>query len=265
MQQGSVISVKLPSGLEVDIRRFKTPEIDLMANPNTARDPKTFDRLLEAVVIETGDLPPFYNTMNRFSSSKLLVGDRMGLLYFLRRWTFGDELAFDWNCQVRGCGALNKHETDLVDMIVKPLPEESYQILSDGHNFKATLPDSGIPVEFKLLRGEDELKLSKLSKQRPDERMTMMINYRLTLLDGQPPSPRRIIDLLEGFDISWLQQEFERVDCGVQTGTQVGCQECGAVQELDIPFTGRGFWMAPKNLRRTLTNTVNQTLAVEAD
>ena len=46
-------------------------------------------------------------------------------------------------------------------------------------------------------------------------------------------------------DADFLVDEFDRVDCGVDTGIEIECPECFATQEVDLPFD-RTFFMPGK-------------------
>ncbi|MCD6499546.1 MAG: hypothetical protein J7M25_14735 [Deltaproteobacteria bacterium] len=53
---------------------------------------------------------------------------------------------------------------------------------------------------------------------------------------------RKFIEELTMRDADFLVDEFDRVDCGVDTAIEIECPECFASQEIDLPFE-RTFFM----------------------
>ena len=53
---------------------------------------------------------------------------------------------------------------------------------------------------------------------------------------------RKFIKDLTMRDADFLVDEFDRVDCGVDTTIEIECPECFATQEIDLPFE-RTFFM----------------------
>lgn len=248
------LPVPLPSGLHLEIRRLKTAELDLMSDPNTARNPETINRVLDSCVVSLIEVPAFYDFRDgkqeeRFKAAKLLVGDRMALTYFLRRWTYGDIIEFDWTCPE--CRQPNRQEGDLSDLSVQSLPEKSKEVLSRDGIFRTKLPEGGQDVGFRLLYGHDEPRLQRLRKQSTANLMSAVLAYRMVEINGHKPSSGEISDL-EAFDVSWLLKHFEEVDCGIQTEAEVTCSHCAGSTKMDLPFGGKGFWSAPKRLLRRL-------------
>ena len=242
------IRVTLPSGLGCEIRKLQTPELDILASPSAAHSPDIVGQIFTSVA--TG----FYDLDEHIRPSELLVGDHTALLYYLRRWTYGDVIEYDWTCPHPTCLHPNQEEGDLSKLIVRPLPEESIQALTEGRLFKTTLPDSGAVVEFNILRGRDQTKLAKLRKQKKNELVTAILGYRVATINGKMTTDALIREYIEGYDQDWLMKHWETVDCGVDTAVPVVCEECRRRTEIEIPFGGKGFWSAAKTLKRTLTD-----------
>jgi hypothetical protein len=61
----------------------------------------------------------------------------------------------------------------------------------------------------------------------------------------QQRDKRRFLEDLSMRDADFLVDEFDRVDCGVDTTIEIECPECFATQEVELPF-GRSFFMPGK-------------------
>ena len=56
---------------------------------------------------------------------------------------------------------------------------------------------------------------------------------------------KKFIEELSLRDADFLVDEFDRVDCGVDTTIEMECPECFAVQEVELPFE-KTFFMPGK-------------------
>lgn len=247
-----VTSLTLPSGLVVEARGLKVKEENLLADRKAQRDPTLWDRLLAAVVERVVEVPDHLEGIDPdepLRPERMLTGDRMALLYYVRRLTYGDMMDFDWPC--RHCGTSNPWTIDLALLPIKALPEASKDALRDGGAFRVTLPDSGDDVAFRLTTGRDE---ARLARKRKKTRATTALSTQLMLqrvieINGASPT-RAVIDEWGSADADWLREQWDAVDCGVDTTIDVTCA-CGVESELDVPF-GPSFFKRPTTMRRTL-------------
>ena len=117
---------------------------------------------------------------------------------------------------------------------------------TDGNRFETVLPDAGKRVWFRLLTGADERKLPQLRRSAGDRLLSAMLAFRVVEVEGvEPRERRRFIEDLTMRDADFLVDEFDRVDCGVDTTIEIECPECFATQEVDLPFD-RTFFMPGK-------------------
>jgi hypothetical protein len=73
-----------------------------------------------------------------------------------------------------------------------------------------------------------------------------MLAFRVVEVEGvDAKDRRRFIEDLTMRDADFLVDEFDRVDCGVDTTIEIECPECFATQEVDLPFD-RTFFMPGK-------------------
>ena len=105
------------------------------------------------------------------------------------------------------------------------------------------LPDAGKRVWFRLLTGADERRLPQLRRSADDKLLSAMLAFRVSEVEGVEARERRkFIEELTMRDADFLVDEFDRVDCGVDTAIEIECPECFASQEIDLPFE-RTFFM----------------------
>ena len=58
----------------------------------------------------------------------------------------------------------------------------------------------------------------------------------------EPKGKRQFLEDLSMRDADFLVDEFDRVDCGVDTTIEIECPECLQTQEVELPFD-RGFFL----------------------
>jgi hypothetical protein len=91
-------------------------------------------------------------------------------------------------------------------------------------------------VLFRLLTGADEQKLARGRKGSPSA-FSSVLAYRIVQIEGvEARDQRRFIEDLALRDADALLDEFDRVDCGVETTIEIECPHCYARQSIELPF-----------------------------
>ena len=235
--------ITCPSELSGKIRGMKVREERILTDRKLACSGGQVDELLSACWKETLDPGPYEFGDKEIDWSRVLQGDRFYALLQIRALTYGPDYAFGVTCQNDSCRARIEWELDLNDLPVRPLSEESRAAFVDGNRFETVLPDSGKHVWFRLLTGADERKLPKLRRSAGDRLLSAMLAFRVVEVEGiEQRDKRRFLEDLSMRDADFLVDEFDRVDCGVDTAIEVECPECFSVQEVELPFE-RTFFM----------------------
>jgi hypothetical protein len=226
------------------VRGMKVREERVLADRKLAKSGGQIDELLAACWEETVDAGPYaLGEGSKLDFGKVLQGDRFFALLMVRVLTYGPEYAFGVSCQNANCRAHIEWELDLTKLPVRQLSEESRAAFVAGNRFEATLPDAGKRVVFKLLTGEDERKLPALQRAAPDKLLSAVLAYRLLEIEGvEPKQKRQFLEELSMRDADFLVDEFDRVDCGVDTTIEIECPECFQRQEIELPFD-KGFFL----------------------
>ena len=89
-------------------------------------------------------------------------------------------------------------------------------------------------------------KLPQLRRNAGERILSAMLGWRVVEVEGvSPKDKRRFLEDLSMRDADFLVDEFDRVDCGVDTAIEVECPECFTLQEVELPFD-RGFFLPGK-------------------
>ncbi len=232
--------IACPSGLRGHIRSMRVSEERIFADRRLAKSGSQLDELLTACWEQTSESGPYLLEGKPSDWGSVLQGDRFFALLNIRALTYGPDYGFAVSC--RNCRARIEWEVDLTKLPVRPLSAESREAFIAGNRFETTLPDAGKRVWFKLLTGNDERKLPALQRAAPDRLLSSVLAYRVLEVEGVDPKDKRaFLEDLTLRDADFLVDEFDRVDCGVDTTIEVECPECREVQDVDLPFDSAFF------------------------
>jgi hypothetical protein len=234
-------TITCPSGLTGKIRGMRVREERILADRQLAKSGAQTDALLAACWQDTLDPDLYALNDGALDWLKVLSGDRFYALLQLRIATYGPSYAFSVPCS--SCRAKIDWEIDLSELPVKKLPEPSRASFAAGNRFETTLPDGSRKLWFKLMLGDDERKLPQLRRSAPDRVLSALLAHRVLEVEGiEAREKRRFLEDLSMADATQLFHEFDEADCGVETKINIECPECGAEQEIELPF-GREFFL----------------------
>ncbi len=230
-----------PSGLSGRIRGLKVREERILTDRKLAKSGGQVDQLLSACWEETLDHGLYEFEGTTIDWGKVLQGDRFYALLAIRSLTYGPEYTFSVSCAE--CRTRIEWELNLRDLPVKALSEESRAVLLCSDRFETRLPNANRRVWFRLLTGADERRLPAIRRNSGDHVLSATLAYRILEVEGVDAKDKhRFIEDLSMADVTFLLGEFDRVDFGVETGIDIECQECLAVQRIELPFD-RGFFL----------------------
>jgi hypothetical protein len=91
----------------------------------------------------------------------------------------------------------------------------------------------------------------RIAKQRPKELALVSLLSRVVSVEGVEESKlTEFLSHLGGDAMVGLMEILDECDGGVDTEIQVVCPQCGALQDVELPF-GRAYWL-PKARRATI-------------
>ena len=158
----------LSSG-KVEIKYMTAKEEDILSNQSYIQKGNVLDKLLESVVV------------SKINIKDLIVGDKNAILIATRILGYGKE----YKVEIKG----EEHIIDLSTLENKPLDES---LITPGKNeFDYTLPSTETKITFKILTGNDELKierelagLKKINKDASPD-LSTRLKYMITSVDGE--------------------------------------------------------------------------------
>jgi hypothetical protein len=229
--------ITCPSGLVGSIRGLKVREERILADRKLQKSGGIVDELLRACWENTADAGLYDFGDKPIDWDKVLQGDRFYALLEIRALTYGPEYAFGVTCREEACRARIDWELDVHALPVRPLSDESRAAFLAGNRFETRLPDAGARVWFRLLTGADERKLPAIRKAAGERMLSAMLAFRCVEVEGvDVRDRRRFLEELSLRDADFLVDEFDRVDCGVDTTIEIECPECFARQDVQLPF-----------------------------
>jgi hypothetical protein len=136
---------------------------------------------------------------------------------------------------------------------VKTLEEnlEYFNVTKNAHNeFRMTLPRSKWNVVFKILNGEDELRMAKASqnqkkafKGQDNESQvftTLLKNLIVSIEDSKDPAEiNQRIRIMPAMDAQKIREVYFFISCNFRLLTELACNEdgCDFEGEMEIPLT----------------------------
>ena len=164
----------------------------------------------------------------------LPIGDRLFLLFAIRRVSIGDEYVFNEKCPNDACGKTERYTVNLSELEIKKMPDPKKRI------YDATLP-SGATARFRISTGTDEERAMAVESKAEDAALSKGILMRLELLDGAPPE-LQAVKSMKWRDRMALREQWNQVEGGVDTEIDMTCSACGHAFKRDIEVTPSFFF-----------------------
>jgi rubredoxin len=206
---------------EVQLREIKGREEDML-NSSKVPGERKLSALLAGCIERIGSIT--HKGQIATIVDEMMTGDRVFLLFCLRRVSLGDDLPLREDCPK--CGANNFYVIDTSDLEVKKM-KDPYR-----RTFDAELP-SGLTARFRVGIGKDEIARAKMKVRNKNEQLSAAILMRLELLNGEPPTLQAVADL--GLrDRQYLRKQFEEVEGGIDLEVDLDCPSCGHEWKKDL-------------------------------
>lgn len=173
---------------------------------------------------------------------ELPIGDRVFLIFAIRRVTLGDELPVREKCPE--CKTITLFMVDLADDLqAKPMKDPMKRV------WDIVLP-SGKMARFRVSTGLDEANREKLAKRRKHkaDALSQAIMMRLEMLEGEKPT-LKMVKSLGMRDRNYLREQYQEVEGGVDTTLELECPSCGHEWEKDLDLRAANFFF-PGGQRR---------------
>lgn len=214
---------------EARVREITGVEEDMLSSSSVPND-KKFNELLIRCTESIG--PQSDPEVVRVMLPKLPIGDRITLLFGIRRITLGDIYPFQVKCP--SCGKLSSFHINLGELEVKKMKDPKKRVYDEK------LP-SGKKVRFRVMTGDDEEKVKKAAKKFKDDGPSLAILARVELLEEAPPT-LPLVKALGMRDRNFLRKKFEEVEGGVDTSLEITCPACSHEFGTELNIMGKAFF-----------------------
>ena len=214
---------------EIALRELTGAEEDLLASKQLTPF-KKYNELLARCTLRLGNITDAGQMPALMKA--LPVGDRLFVLFALRRISIGDSYTFEETCPNPECKAKRNYSIDLSGLDVKKMPDPKKRI------FDLTLP-SGATVRFRISTGEDEERAMKLDKS--EDALSRALLMRLELLNGAPPELAAVKNM-KWRDRIALREQWNKHEGGVETEIDMACPACGHEFKRDIEISPSFFF-----------------------
>lgn len=222
---------------DVSVREITGFEEDMLANPKI-RPSKKINELVARCTERIGTITDRGKVAG--VTKALTVGDRLFLIFAIRRVTIGDVYHFEAKCT--HCNHVGDQAVDLSQLEVKKMPDPYKRI------FDVVLPNSQIPVRFHPMTGVEEEKLEQVNKKKTDS-LSLSLLMRLEMLGDDPPSMPKV-KALGMKDRLFLRDEFDKVEGGLDTEIEFTCDNCFEEFKQDLDVSQASFFF-PTGSRRS--------------
>jgi hypothetical protein len=220
----------------IEIRFMTAKDEDILTSRALLKKGLALDRLIDNLIVD-----------KRIQAGSLVMGDRSAILIKARASAYGHVYETKVNCPA--CGEPSKHNFDLLDpFIYDGRTWGEYDITAtDNGTFKTITPVSKITVEFKILTGDDELKLLKKNSKAKKEVDTYLSDQlKLSIVSVNEFQQDHVIDhvvkSLPALESRWLRNCLKAVSPDVKIVKDCECSSCEHEQELGVPFNTDFFW-----------------------
>jgi len=217
----------LSSG-EIEMKYMTAKEEDILSNQNYIEKGTVIDKLLESLIV------------SKIDYKDLITGDKNALVIAARILGYGKEYKFEISGETFTAD-LSKLENKKIDT----------SLFEEGVNeFAYTLPNSGVPITFKLLCHRDDMAINnelrglKKIKKNESPDISTRTKYMLTSVNGETDraAVRKFVDNhLLAMDARELRNYIKNIQPDIDLVTTVTDEE-GAQMETEIPFTLNFFW-----------------------
>jgi len=222
---------------ELEMRYMTAKDEDILTSQNLIRRGVVIDKLLKSLVVDKS-----------INLDSMLIGDKNALMVAARVLGYGKAYDFELDCP-----ACAEHNKDTVDLTTLEEKKINFDGLEQGVNeYSWTLPNSKLPIKFKLLTQLDErdidaeLKaLKKMSKGQAEKEVTTRLKKVLTEVDGKTERTfiNNFVDTsFLAVDSLALREYLKTITPDIDMSYNFECSLCAYEEEVAVPMTVRFFW-----------------------
>jgi hypothetical protein len=218
----------------IEIKYMTAKETDILTSKTLLKQGVAIDRMLQSLIIDKS-----------IRVQDLYAGDKNAILIAARVSGFGAEYTANVGC--KNCGAQQPQSFNLEDVSIKEGREDMN--FTDEGTFFVDLPVTKIQAECKLMNGSDETQLIKRVERKKKLKLgeslyTDQLKAIIVSLNGvtERGAVENFIDVMPAQDASFLRKEYDMIKPDINLSYEVECESCGAVSDVNLPFSTNFFW-----------------------
>jgi len=209
---------------KVEMKYMTAREEDILTNQAYIEKGIVLDKLLESLIITKVNIKDF------------IIGDKNALLIAARILGYGKDYSFSYG--------KDQYTIDLSALDNKPFDESL--ITKGENNFSYVLPESNVPITFKILTGHDENKidaeikgLKKIHKDYSPE-LSTRLKYLITSVNGSSES-KDVRDFVENHLLARDSRALRKYIKEIQPDVNLTFLD-DSNEEIAIPINLNFFW-----------------------
>lgn len=224
----------------VEIRFMTAKDEDILVNKSYIQKGIVLDKLISSLLLD-----------KRVNLDSILLCDKSALVVAARITGYGSDYVVDMNCP--SCDQKSKHTFDL-EMFTNEFPDDdklasAEATLTENGTFIIEFPKTQKNVEFKLLSGADEKKITQLTENKkkqnlPESALTDQMKQYIVSIDDNDDRMfiNKFIESMPAFDAKFLRRMYVALTPAVRNKQAFSCGNCGNSQEVEVPLTVNFFW-----------------------
>lgn len=220
----------------VKIKYLTAEEDNILFSTDLIKSGKVLDVLLEQSILDK-DLRP----------DDMISGDRNYLLIEIRKTGFGDE----YKPGSMNCNSCNQEYSPTVDL--SKLKPRMLETMPDEKGwYPVELPITKMPIKFRLLRGSDEKRLSKIIEGGQKKPGGMKVNrliterYLLQIMEVNGNTDKlyisKFISAMPTKDSFFFREYNRQVEPGIDLDYEFECPHCFSCETKSVPINSKLFY-----------------------
>jgi hypothetical protein len=220
----------------IEIKYMTAKEEDILSSRSLLKKGLAIERLIQSVICDKS-----------IQAKDLLVGDRNAILIAARRSAYGNIYSTKVTCP--NCSTVSPYEFDLNDAKSsegEAFDEYNIQVTTSGL-YRVMLPITNFQVDYRLLRGQDEIDMVKAIQNKKSKEDRLISNQlKKIIVSVNDYSERHIVEgvveKLPAQDSIFLRNVYKASAPDIKIVEDFACPSCGFEQELEVPFGADFFW-----------------------
>lgn len=223
----------------IEMKYMTAKEEDILTSQNLVRKGVVIDKLLRSMIV------------SRINYDDLLLGDKNAIIVAARILAYGGDYPVEQKCP--SCGEINHFSIKLTEFDDK---EINYDLLNKDNIYDYILPNSKIPITFKLLtiaddknvdaelRGLKKIQDTSKNKSNIDPEFSTRLKYIITSVNGNTDLKivRLFVESMLSKDTFEFRKHLAKMTPNLDMSYLFECSECDYTTRLTMPMTTEFFW-----------------------